>query len=111
MNDETDYERAERILGPELRVLEKLFGSFNPETMFHAPKASRIIDLQRRYDIALNRVPTLYRFGEQWEAIDRVTFDHDPTSRWHIVGRGSSTQEATSDLLEKLGAEVAKGDA
>jgi hypothetical protein len=114
MNDETDFDRAERIFAHEMKALELVSRLVNPEVVFHKPAPSAsIIDLRRRYDIAVNRLPTLFR-QEQWEAIDRVTFDHDPESRWHIVGRGegpAGSTEAVQDLLAQIAAEVAKGDA
>lgn len=108
MND--DFDRAERIMGHEMAALERVTRLLNPETAFHVPqKSARIIDLQRRYDIAVNQLPTLFRL-EEWEAYDRVTFDHDPNSRWHIKGRAHSSTDAVGDLLEKIAAEIAKGD-
>ena len=81
----------------------------NPETIFHEPER-RVIDLRKRYDIAMNHRPWLRCKDEHFEAYDRVSFDSDPESRWHIFGYGASSTEATSDLLAKIAAEVAKGD-
>jgi hypothetical protein len=68
----------------------------NAETAF--------IDLKRRYKIKVERRPSLFRLPE-YSAIDELTFDPDPISRWHIIGVGESESDAKLDLLEKLNAE------
>lgn len=64
----------------------------------------RIIDLRRRYNIVLSRLP-----NNRWQAIDLVTFDDDPEARLHVIGTGESTTEAVSELLDKLAAAAAEG--
>lgn len=66
--------------------------ALNAETAF--------IDLQRKYKIKVER-HGLYRLPE-FHAIDELTFDADPESRWHIVGVGYTEPDAKLDLLDKL---------
>ena len=65
--------------------------SVNPECAF--------IDLTRRYKITAERRPSLYRMPE-WFAIDELTFDPDPDSLNHIVGTGTTEQDAKMDLQQ-----------
>ena len=71
-------------------------------------RKSHIIDLQKRYEIVVTELPTLYRLPE-FEAVDLRTFDAEPEARFHIKGRGATESAAILDLLEQLAAEVAKG--
>lgn len=108
MDDE--YERAEKVFGRDMRTAEKLAALLNPETLFAQPKQlARVIDTRKRYDIETEKLPALFR-QQQFRCRDRVTFDPDPEGRWHISGYGETPNEAMADLLEQLGAEVAKGD-
>lgn len=75
--------------------------ALNAESMFSD------IDLKRRYQIKAERRPSLYRLPE-WFAIDELTFDDEPLSRWHIIGTGQCEEDAKLDLLEKLTAEYAR---
>lgn len=83
----------------------------NPETILGNTPISRVIDVRRRYEIATSYRPWLRDKNQHYEVIDRVTFDPDPESRWHLFGRAECYAEAVSSLLEQIGAEVAKGDA
>jgi hypothetical protein len=110
--DDRDFERASRLFGSDLAACERIVAlidrALNPEVAFHVPApTTRVIDLQRKYDIGITKLPTLFSQPDQWEAIDRVTFDPDPESRWHIKGRGDSIGEATSDLLAQIAEQVA----
>ena len=111
MSDDTDFERASKIFGNDMRVAEKLAVLLNPEVMFsrqqqHKPAA--IVDLRRRYDIATEHRPWLHK-SEHFRCFDRVSFDPDPEGRWHIYGVGETGNEAMLDLLANIGEEIAKG--
>lgn len=94
---------------PSVEPIDVAPVSLNPETIFHEPER-RVIDLRKRYDIAMNHRPWHRCKEQRFECYDRVSFDPDPESRWHIFGYGASSTEATSDLLQQIAAEVAKGD-
>jgi hypothetical protein len=64
-------------------------------------RSTRVIDLQRRYTIEVERVPTLTRLRE-YTARDLCSFDADPSSQWHVIGRGESPQDAVLDVLDRL---------
>lgn len=64
-------------------------------------RSARVIDLQRRMKIEVERAPTLHRLSE-YTARDLITFDPDPEMRWHVIGSGTSPQAAVLDLLDKL---------
>jgi hypothetical protein len=64
-------------------------------------RSTPVIDLQRRYKIEVERQPTLHRLSE-YTARDLLSFDADPSSRWHVIGSGTSPQAAVLDLLDKL---------
>jgi hypothetical protein len=112
MQDDTDFDRAERILGHELKGMAKLAALLNPETMLKVkeePKpVARVINLQRKYDICTTHRPWLRDKGQHFECYDRETFDPDPESNWHIFGRGETSSEAVSDLLVQIGEQVAR---
>lgn len=76
----------------------------NPETILSNKPVAPIVDLQRRYDIAINHRPWLRSMDEHYEAYDRVTFDPDPESQWHLYGYGASSTEAVTDLLSQIAA-------
>jgi hypothetical protein len=87
------------------RTLNQAFDTlFGP---VHATSPKRVIDLRNRtYDIHLECDPVM---AERWTAIDRVSFDDDPESRWCIRGTGKTTTEAVTDLLDQIAeAELAK---
>lgn len=74
--------------------------ALNPETMF-----SYVIDLRRKYIFQFERLG-LDRLPE-FRCIDVLTFDPDPDSSWHIIGKGSTRGDAQADLLEKIAYAVA----
>jgi hypothetical protein len=103
MTDETENDRAERILGGEMKALERLLGAVNPEVIFAAPKnTARVIDLRKAYDIATDRVP-LHQ-SERFRCYDRITFD--PLNP--IYGYGPTPNEAMVDLLQNLADEAVR---
>jgi hypothetical protein len=106
MSDDTEYERAEKLFGADMKQAEAIARVLNPELVMNDRHVSAaVIDLRKTYNITLTRLPTRC---EQWEAIDLVTFDPDPESRWHIRGIGDSTCDAISDLLQQLAEEALK---
>jgi hypothetical protein len=74
--------------------------ALNPETML-----SYVIDLRRKYIFQFERLG-LDRLPE-YRCIDVLTFDPDPDSTWHIIGKGSTRGDAQAHLLEQLAYAVA----
>jgi hypothetical protein len=107
--DDSDYERASKVFGPDMRVAEKIAALWNPnpEVMFHIPEQPKpvasVIDLRRKYEIN-----TTHCGRNIYRSIDLVTFDPDPESTMHVQGWGNSPAEAQTDLLEQLAAIVAE---
>lgn len=64
-------------------------------------RSTRVIDLQQSRRIEVEREPLLGRMVS-YVARDLISFDPDPESRWHVIGRGDSPQDATLDLLDQL---------
>jgi hypothetical protein len=76
----------------------------NPETMFSGA-TERLIDLQRKYDFEYTQF--LSR-PVSWMCRDRITFDPDPESDWHIIGYGDTREQALMDVLEQIAYLVAR---
>jgi len=70
----------------------------NPETIFANKR--NLIDLTKLED-APDIQCELMPDGWYW-ATDRASFDHDPESRWHVIGQGKTKFEAITELLFKL---------
>ena len=71
---------------------------FNAETLLSGkPNLIDLTKLEKAPDIACDKMPD----GWYW-ATDRASFDPDPESRWHIIGRGPTKFEAITELLWRL---------
>lgn len=65
-----------------------------------------VIDLTRPIELEVK--PCACPRGCRFEARDLRSFDDDPSSRWHIIGRGDDEQEARVECLQQIADERAK---
>lgn len=78
--------------------------AFNPETLF-SYEPTYVLDLQRKYAFEITRHGLDRR--PEFHCVDMLTFDPDPDSRWHLIGKGETEGDAKLDLLERIAYAVA----